>query len=41
MIKKIKCLRCGFEWIPRTETPKACPRCKSYDWNKQREEIKK
>jgi predicted Zn-ribbon and HTH transcriptional regulator len=28
-----ECTKCGYEWTPRTENPKACPRCKSrMDW---------
>jgi len=27
---KIKCPKCGYEWFPRTENPKACPNCKQY-----------
>lgn len=28
----MKCPRakCGYEWTPRTDTPKACPMCKQY-----------
>ena len=26
-MKKIQCLKCGGEWIPRTEKPIKCPRC--------------
>ena len=32
--QKLKCLRCGHEWIPRVEVPKSCPRCISYQWQK-------
>lgn len=28
-----RCLRCGFEWRPRKETPKRCPHCISKLWN--------
>lgn len=28
-----KCLRCGHKWIPRTDNPGRCPRCKSARWN--------
>lgn len=24
-----KCWKCAYEWKPRKETPKLCPRCKS------------
>lgn len=30
----LKCLRCGYEWLPRVEHIKRCPKCKSYLWNK-------
>jgi hypothetical protein len=36
---KLKCNRCGHEWIPRDEKPpKVCPnpKCKSPYWNKER-----
>jgi len=26
MEKKV-CPHCGYEWIPRVENPKKCPRC--------------
>lgn len=29
---KIKCQKCGFEWEPYLAHPRACPRCKSYDY---------
>ncbi|MEM3260703.1 MAG: hypothetical protein QXZ38_04085 [Candidatus Micrarchaeaceae archaeon] len=37
-IEKIgyKCLRCGYEWIPKKENPKNCPRCHSPYWFKER-----
>ncbi len=27
--KKLKCLRCGYEWIPRKEDVRICPDCKT------------
>jgi predicted Zn-ribbon and HTH transcriptional regulator len=31
----LKCLRCGYEWIPRQrKKPKYCARCNSPYWNK-------
>lgn len=34
---KLLCKRCHYEWTPKAgETPKACPRCKSYKWNVDR-----
>lgn len=36
-ILKLKCKRCGYEWIPRTENlPKQCPRCKSPFWQEDK-----
>jgi len=29
-----KCKRCNYEWESRKKNPKCCPKCKSYDWNK-------
>jgi len=29
----MKCSKCGYEWIPRKDTPVSCPRCKRrMDW---------
>ncbi len=28
-----KCLRCGFEWLPRVECPAKCPHCFTPYWN--------
>lgn len=28
-----KCLRCGFEWLPRVDCPVKCPGCKTHLWN--------
>ena len=33
---RCKCEKCGYEWQARTKTPKACPKCKRYDWNKEK-----
>ncbi len=34
-MKKFKCIKCGHEWIPRTEEkPKSCPACKNRKWHK-------
>lgn len=29
----IHCNQCGFDWSPRVSNPKACTRCKRYDWS--------
>ena len=31
-MKEAKCLKCGWEWSLRVDQPKACPKCKRYDW---------
>lgn len=30
---KKHCNQCGLDWDSRIEKPRACPRCKRYDWN--------
>ena len=32
-LKKLRCKVCGRSWIPRSENPKVCPKCKSTRWN--------
>jgi len=42
MIEKCKCLKCGHEWVPRSlGIPASCPRCKNYNWDKPKKEMKK
>jgi len=34
----MKCAKCGYEWKSRLKVimkPKACPRCKRYDWQEK------
>ena len=34
-LPKLKCLRCGYEWIPRQpKKPQRCAKCNSPYWNK-------
>lgn len=33
-----QCNQCDYEWIANTQHPKACPRCKRYDWDKIKDE---
>jgi len=33
---KCKCKKCGHTWESRTDEPKACPRCKRYDYDKSK-----
>jgi len=37
-LKQLKCKRCGYSWITRTNSPRCCPKCKSYDWDKPKKE---
>ena len=32
MIETVKCSLCGWEWQPRVELPRECPKCKRHDW---------
>ena len=34
-----KCLRCGFEWLPRVECPVKCPHFRTPLWNVPRANI--
>lgn len=35
-MNKLKCKRCGHEWVPRIDNPKVCGKCKSPYWNTER-----
>lgn len=37
----MECKRCLYNWIPRKEVPKQCPKCKAYYYDKEREWEKK
>ena len=32
-MEKLRCKICGHKWIPRSENPNLCPKCKSTRWN--------
>jgi len=34
-LKKLKCKRCGWKWVPRIPDPKTCPnpKCRTPYWN--------
>ena len=36
-VKKLRCKRCGHEWIPRKEDVRVCPnpKCHSVYWDKE------
>jgi len=36
-VQKLKCKRCGYEWIPRTEDVRRCPKCGTVYWDRERE----
>ncbi len=31
-LNKIKCQRCGYEWLPRKTEVRQCPKCKTAYW---------
>jgi len=35
-IIKLKCKRCRYEWNPRKEEVRICPKCKSAWWDKEK-----
>lgn len=36
-----RCERCGYTWQPaRPQLPKVCSRCKSYEWNVPKGEVR-
>ena len=39
MKKQFVCKLCGHQWKSRKDDiPLACPRCKRYDWDKEKKE---
>lgn len=40
-INKLKCVRCGHQWIPRTKNIITCPSCRSPYWNRKKKEVDK
>ena len=37
VLPTLRCLRCGYDWIPRIRRVTICPRCKSTLWDKPKE----
>ncbi len=33
----MKCKKCDYVWKHRVENPKECPRCKSMEWKKPKQ----
>ena len=40
LLQTLHCKACGHKWIPRV-VPVTCPRCKSYNYNKEKKELNK
>ncbi len=38
MVIKLICQRCGYEWVPRVNDVRQCPRCKTIYWDKPKKE---
>lgn len=36
-MKPFKCQWCKYEWLPRTDDPKKCPKCGAREWKKKKE----
>ena len=36
----VHCNQCDLDWEPRVENPRACTRCKRYDWNQPKKGVK-
>jgi len=38
MTEKVRCIKCGYEWIPRKdpEEIRECPECKTRKWRGER-----
>lgn len=39
-LKRLKCLRCGWRWLPRVKDVRICPniKCHSMYWDRKRKE---
>ena len=33
-VTRLKCLRCGYEWFPRQEDVRICPKCRTAWWDR-------
>jgi uncharacterized OB-fold protein len=40
-MEMLLCLKCGHKWLPRKGLPVMCPRCKSYNWHKNKDKGEK
>jgi len=39
-LRRLACKRCKHVWIPRAESPRICPNCKSIYWNFAKKKLK-
>jgi len=39
-IHKLTCERCGHSWVPRVQTVKTCPNCRSPYWDTPKQKKK-
>jgi len=39
-IVRVKCQKCGHEWIPRVVDPRSCPSCGSLRWDEPKKDKK-
>ncbi len=37
---KVKCKRCGYEWTPRKDDVRVCPKCHSAWWDTEKPKAK-
>ena len=35
--KRLICLKCDYEWLPRQEVVFRCPKCQSFTWDTAKE----
>jgi len=38
-LNKLKCSKCGHEWVPRVSPVVMCPACKSRRYNEKKEPV--
>ena len=37
-IPKLTCMKCGHQWIPRSDDVRECPKCHSSRWDTPKKE---
>ena len=38
ILPHLRCLRCGYQWVPRVVDVLRCPKCKHPRWNQEPKE---